>query len=270
MAKLDKKDIRKCYRNWITFSLGCQNMERMMAPAFVRMFGLVVDKLYDDEEEKKRCLQRHTQFFNTEEAMGAIIPGVILGMEEKRAEGEDIPDELIQSTKTALMGPFAGIGDSLIGGTFRPILCSIAMGLAAGGNLAGPLFYCVLWLGVMIPLTWILFSRGYKLGINATDMVFAGGRKDAITRGANLIGLMVVGAITAQYVTANTGWAYVSGDMTISLQGILDSILPCLLPLLLTLLAWYLLDKKSMKIGKVFLIFIVIAVVASLTGLLVI
>ncbi len=33
----------------------------------------------------------------------------------KACVGEEIPDELIQSTKTALMGPFAGMGDSLIG-----------------------------------------------------------------------------------------------------------------------------------------------------------
>ncbi|MDF9825739.1 mannose/fructose/N-acetylgalactosamine-specific phosphotransferase system component IID [Breznakia sp. PF5-3] len=269
MAKLNKKDIRKCYRNWITFALGCQNMERMMAPAFVRMFGLVADKLYDNEEEKIALLQRHTQFFNTEEAMGSIIPGIILGMEEKRAEGEAIPDDLIQSTKTALMGPFAGIGDSLFGGTLRPILCSIAMGLAAEGNVTGPLFYCLAWLGVIVPSTWLLFSRGYKLGMNGTDWIFAGGKKDAITRGANLIGLIVVGAISAQYVVAQSGWSYVSGDMEITFQGILDSIMPCLLPLALTLFAWYLLDKKNLKIGKVFLIFIVIAVVASLSELLV-
>lgn len=270
MAKLTKKDVNKCYRNWITYALGCQNMERMMAPAFTRMFGLVVDKLYDDEEEKIKCMQRHTQFFNTEEAMGAIIPGVVLGMEEKRAEGEDIPDELIQSTKTALMGPFAGIGDSLIGGTFRPILCSIAMGLAAGGNIMGPLFYCVAWLGVIVPGTYLLFTRGYRLGINATDVVFAGGRKDAITRAANLIGLIVVGAISAQYVSAKCGWSYVSGDMEITMQGILDSIMPCLLPLALTMLAWYLLDKKNMKIGKVFIVFIIIAIAASLSGMLIV
>ena len=144
MTILSKKDVRKCYVNWITFALGCQNMERMMAPAFVRMFGLVSEKLYDSKEEQQKLLDRHTQFFNTEEAFGSIIPGVILGMEEKRAEGEEIPDELIQSTKTALMGPFAGMGDSLIGGTLRPILCSIAMGLSAStGSIAGPLFYCV-------------------------------------------------------------------------------------------------------------------------------
>ena len=47
-----------------------------MAPAFTRMMGLVVDKLYDKKEDQIKCMQRHTQFFNTEEAMGAIIPGV--------------------------------------------------------------------------------------------------------------------------------------------------------------------------------------------------
>lgn len=271
MSKLTKKDIRKCYVNWITYALGCQNMERMMAPAFVRMMGLVADKLYDDPKDQQALLQRHTQFFNTEEAMGAIIPGVVLGMEEKRAEGEDIPDELIQSTKTALMGPFAGMGDSLIGGTLRPILLSIAMGLSAStGSISGPLFYCVVWLGIIIPCTWLLFSRGYKLGINAADGLFTGGRKDILTRAANIIGLVVVGAISAQYVSAVSGWSYRSGDMLFSFQGILDSIMPGLMPLGLTLLSWYLLDKKNWKISYVFIVFIVLAIVGGLTELLIV
>lgn len=270
MAKLTKKDVRRCYVNWMMFALGCQNMERMMAPAFVRMFGLVSNKLYDSKEEQKQLLERHSQFFNTEEAFGCIIPGVILGMEEKRAEGEDIPDELIQSTKTALMGPFAGMGDSLIGGTLRPILCSIAMGLSAStGSLSGPLFYCIAWLGIIIPGTWFFFSKGYTLGIHAADALFAGGRKDIITRAANVIGLIVVGAISAQYVSAISGWSYRSGDMLFSLQGILDSIMPGLLPLGLTFLAWFLLDKKNMKITTVFIVFIIIAIIGGLTEFLV-
>lgn len=268
MAKLTKKDVFKCYANWITFSLGCQNMERMMAPGFVRMMGLVADKLYDDPEQKKALLARHAQFFNTEETFGAIVPGVALGMEEKRAEGEDIPDELIQSTKTALMGPFAGMGDSLIGGTLRPILLSIAMGLSASsGSLAGPVFYMASWLVIIIPLSWILFSRGYKLGISASDFLFANGRKDMIVRAANIVGLVIVGAISAQYVSATSGLTYVSSDVEYTLQGILDSIMPGLFPLALTLLAWFLLDKKGWKISKVFVLFIVIAVVTGLTGI---
>lgn len=271
MAKLDKRDIRKCYVNWLTFALGCQNMERMQAPAIVRMMGLVAQKLYDDPEDQKALMERHTQFFNTEESLGSIIPGIVLGMEEKRAEGEEIPDELIQSTKTALMGPFAGMGDSLIGGTLRPILLSIAMGLSASsGSISGPLFYCVAWLGIILPITWVLFSRGYKLGISATEILFAEGRKDAITRAANIVGLVVVGAISAQYVSAPSGLVYVASGVEYHLQSILDSVMPGLMPLGLTMLAWYLLDKKNWKITKVFIVFIVIAIVASLTKIIVV
>lgn len=270
MGKLSKSDVKKCYINWITFALACQNMERMMAPAFVRMFGLVSDKLYDNIEDQKALLKRHSQFFNTEEVAGSIIPGIVLGMEEKKAEGEDIPDELIMSTKTALMGPLAGMGDSLLGGSLRPILLSIALGLSATtGSVLGPIFYAVSWLTITIIGSWLLFKRGYYLGIEASGSLFEADKKNAITRGANLVGLIVVGAISAQYVSANAGWSYTSGEMVIALQGIIDSIFPGLLPLTLTLLAWYLLDKRNMNIRGVFIIFIIIAIVGSLTGFLI-
>lgn len=267
---LSKKDLRRVYVNWLMFSMSCQNMERMQAPGFARCMGIVADKLYDDKEEQKQLMLRHTQFFNTQPSMGVIIPGIILGMEEQRAMGKDVPDELIGGMKTALMGPFAGIGDSLIDGTLIPILLSIALGLSKDtGSIAGPIFYSVAFLAIVIPLSWFLFSRGYSAGLESTEMILASGKKDVITKAANLVGLIVIGAISAQYVAANIGLSYASGDMAIEIQPIIDSLFPSLLPLLLTIMSWLLLDKKDMKIGWVFFIFIVIAVVGSLTGFLV-
>lgn len=49
------------------------------------------------------------------------------------------------------MGPIAGIGDSMIPGMLIPILLSIGMALAAGGNVLGPLFYTVARLAIIIP-----------------------------------------------------------------------------------------------------------------------
>ncbi|MGL5512938.1 MAG: PTS system mannose/fructose/sorbose family transporter subunit IID, partial [Sporomusa sp.] len=167
--KLSKKDVFMSYVNWITFSLSCQNMERMMSPAFVRMLGRVADKLYDNEEDKQAMLMRHTQFFNTEEVTGSMIPGIVLGMEEQKACGKDMPEEVITSVKTALMGPFAGVGDALVGGTLRPILLSVALGLAAGGSVVGPLFYCILWFGITSIGSWLLFNAGYKTGISGAE-----------------------------------------------------------------------------------------------------
>lgn len=264
--KLSKKDVFMSYVNWITFSLSCQNMERMMSPAFVRMMGRVADKLYDNEADKQAMMMRHTQFFNTEEVAGSIIPGIVLGMEEQKACGEDVPDEVIGSVKTALMGPLAGVGDSLLGGTLRPILLSIALGLAVGGSIVGPLFYCILWFGITSIGSWLLFNSGYKTGINAAEKMLSTA-KDKVVGIANTVAMVVVGAISAQYVAVNSELAYTSGDMTITLLGTLDGIFPKLIPLLLTLMAWYLMDRKKLHIGWMFLIFIVIATAGTLLGI---
>ena len=68
------------------------------------------------------------------------MPGIVLGLEMERAKTDEIPNELIQSVKTALAGPFAGIGDSLIQGLLIPILLSIAISLSDGGSVIGVLF----------------------------------------------------------------------------------------------------------------------------------
>lgn len=261
---LSGRDVRKAYFSWMFWNLSVQNMERMQAPAIVRMLGTVMDKLYNTVEEKKALLARHTPFFNTEPNIGCIVPGVILGMEEEKARGADISDEIIINTRTALMGPLAGIGDSLLPGTYIPILLSIGLGLSKDGSIVGPLFYIVVFLGTMIPLTMWLFNMGYRSGINAVEAILASGLKDLISDAAAIVGGTVVGGISATYVAANLGWEFKSGEMVISLQNILDGIFPSLVPLLLTLLAYYLIAKRKSTIGRTFFVFFVIAVVGVL------
>ena len=268
--KLTKKDVIRAYFDWIMFALSCQNMERMEAPALVRMMARVIHKLYDDVEEKKKVLLRHTHFFNTQPLIGSMIPGIVLGMEEQKANDSNISEEMIIGVKAALMGPFAGIGDSLMVGTYIPILLSIALGLSGeSGSLLGPIFYAVAYLGVMFPLTWFLFNTGYKTGLTAAQSILSGGIKDKINKAINIVGLTVVGAISAQYVKAKIGLIYSSGQMQVDLLKSLEGIFPSLIPMLLTLLSWYLMDKKNMKIGKVFLIFAIMAAVATFTKILV-
>ena len=80
--------------------------------------------------------------FNTEPQLGAIIVGVTAGLEEARANGaEDVDSETINGLRAGLMGPIAGIGDSLVVGTVIPILLGIAMGMSGGGSPMGAIFY---------------------------------------------------------------------------------------------------------------------------------
>ena len=166
------------------------------------------------------------------------------------------------------MGPFAGIGDSLLPGTLIPILLSIALGMCQHGEVIGPLFYIVTFLAIMIPLTWFLFSYGVKAGANAAELVLSGGVKDIVTRAAETVGLIVVGAITALYAKFNIGLVYTSGDLQVNLAAIFNSILPGLPVLLFAFFTYWLMVKKSWSAGKTMLLFLAIAIVGYFTTIL--
>ena len=73
--------------------------------------------------------------------------------------------ETINGMRAGLMGPIAGIGDSLVVGTLIPVLLGIALGLSKGGNVAGALFYIVVWNLLVYFGMRFAFFKGYQLGI---------------------------------------------------------------------------------------------------------
>lgn len=266
---LSKKAIRKAYLDWMFFNLSVQNFERMEGPAIVKMLADVREEIYpNDKEAQKEMLERHTIFFNTEPNLGAIVPGIVLGMEYEMAQGGDVQPEFINSIKTALMGPFAGIGDSLLPGTLCPILLSIALGMCENGEIIGPIFYIISFLAIMLPLTWFLFSYGVKTGANAAELVLSGGIKDKVTKAAETVGLIVIGAVTASYTHVNIGLVYTSGDLSIDIAAILDSLMPGLSVLLMSFLAYVLMVKRKWSINKMMAFFLIVAVLGYFTTIL--
>lgn len=266
---LSKKTINKAYWDWMFWNLSVQNFERMEGPAIVKMLADVREELYPgDPQAQKEMLERHSIFFNTEPFLGCLVPGIVLGMEHEMAQGGEVQPEFINSIKTALMGPFAGIGDSLLPGTLCPILLSIALGLCQNGEIIGPLFYVLVFLGIMIPLTKFLFTYGVKTGANAAELVLAGGIKDKVTKAAETVGLIVVGAVTASYTHVNIGLVYTSGDLSIDIAAILNSLLPSLSVLIMSFITYVLMVKKKWTVNKVMLLFLVIAVVGYFTTIL--
>lgn len=266
---LSKKAIRKAYLDWVFFNLSVQNFERMEGPAIVKMLADVREEIYpNDKEAQKEMLERHTIFFNTEPNLGSIVPGIVLGMEYEMAQGGDVQPEFINSIKTALMGPFAGIGDSLLPGTLCPILLSIALGMCENGEIIGPIFYIISFLAIMLPLTWFLFSYGVKTGANAAELVLSGGIKDKVTKAAETVGLIVIGSVTASYTHVNIGLVYTSGDLSIDIAAILDSLMPGLSVLLMSFLAYVLMVKRKWSINKMMAFFLIVAVLGYFTTIL--
>ena len=128
----------------------------------------IIKELYDTHEEQCEKMTAYYPFFNTEPQIGAIVVGITAGLEEARANGaEGIDDEMINGIRAGLMGPLAGIGDSLIVGTYIPILLGIALGLAEGGSVLGPLFYIVVW---NVTSTWFQYFVYMTKVMNLVDL----------------------------------------------------------------------------------------------------
>ena len=93
---------------------------------------------------KRQALQRHLTFFNTEGTIGSVIHGITLSLEEETSMNpDDISGAMILALKTGLMGPIAGIGDTLIWGTLKPICLAFATPMALSNTLIGAFFVLV-------------------------------------------------------------------------------------------------------------------------------
>jgi len=251
--KLPKKEVQRACWRFIFFSHCGQNFERMMGMAFTHMMVPILKILYKDPEEYKQGLKRHMQFFNTEPNLGSIIPGIAIALEEERANGKPISEEMIAGTKNALMGPFAGLGDSIIVGTYMPILLSIALGLSEDGSPMGAIFYIVTWLGSILAMRYWLFMTGYNLGLGAAKSVLQRGLTSSVTRALNVVGLMTIGGVSASFVKFPIAFTYTAGEMSIQLQSIFDKIMPRMMPLVLVLTVYALIVKKEWSVNKVIL-----------------
>ena len=270
VKKLDKKDVVNSFWRWTFFSHSNYNYERLAGTGFCHAMYPIIEKLYaDNPEEYKAAVQRHMVFYNTEPHFGGVINGLVIAMEEQRANGAPISDEAINSIKTGLMGPFAGIGDTLWQGTLTPILLSIGISLGANGSVAGPVIYTVLMMGIMLGLAYYVWMLGYNLGKGGLQKVLESNLIKRVIKGASAMGAMVMGAMTVGFVSIST-------PLTISIQGnpmsvqtdILDKLWLNLLPLLVTLGTLYLLKDKKVKVIKVMGLLIGVAVVLGALGIL--
>ncbi len=265
--RLTKRELRQIWYRWGFTHLSSMSYEKLQAHAWAFSYIPFAEKYYkNDPEAKRRLLVRHSMFYNTEPQTGQIINGIVASMEEEIALGKNVPEELPVNIKATLMGPLAGIGDSLIQGIIVPILLSIAMGMAAGGNAIGPIFY-ILSYGILGPLiSYLSFHYGYKLGVNAIDNII-GDNVKRITDAFNILGIMVVGGLAAGNIVLNSVLEIPMGESIRSLQSVLDGIFPKILPLSMVLLAWWLVSAKQMSATKVILILTAIAAVGVVLGI---
>lgn len=248
----------------------CFTFERMMMPGMVNMFIKIREDLYPgDIEKQKELIQNHAVFYNTQPNLGAIVPGVVLGLEIERAKTNSIDNELIQSIKAALAGPFAGIGDSLIQGLLVPILLSIGISLSANGSALGAIFGLIVFFGINIPMVWYLFKTGVSLGISGAEKLMDSELKDRAVNAIEMLGIIVIGSVVASTANIQTGLSFTASGSTTSLQSVIDSILPGSLTILATVLIYWLIKYKKGRAMRIMIAMFVLSVLGYFTGILI-
>lgn len=264
---LSKWDLRKSWFRWLLFSHACYNYERLQGSAFAHCMVPIIRKLYTTKEDIKSALKRHMTFFNTEPNIGALIHGIVIAMEEERASGEDISDEAINSIKTGLMGPLAGIGDTIIQGIITATVLAFTVGLGRSGNVMGPILHVLLTGGTIIAINYALWMRGYSFGRQAVEQLLGEGVFDNVIDAAGILGCMVMGALTGNFVSISSPFVIEIGQTQIGLQETLfDAIMPEMLPLLLTLWVYWLLNRGK-KPTRIMVYLLVLGVIGSLLGI---
>ena len=169
---------------------------------------------------------------------------------------------------TGLMGPVAGMGDAIIWAAVMPIIFSIFLPFASNGSAFGGIMPLILYPLITILISYYLIHQGYTLGKKSLVSLLHGGRMKNIIFTADVIGLTMMGALSASYVTLSTPLSFsFSGGSTVVVQDVLDMVAPGLLPLAAVFIIYAYLRKKGPHYTKILLSVVVISVITSLLGI---
>lgn len=268
--RITKKDLFRAWLNWIVFNHACYNYEVMQGLAVCLSFLPLANKLYGpgEEEKKKEALLRQMMFFNTEVTLGSTVIGLAHTMEAQIANDEGIDPEAVVSLKAGLMGPIAGIGDTLQQGVVLPLLISIAISLTLESNpFFGPILVIVVMHLYQLVPPWFLYKFAYNKGSDAILNMLESGVLNKFIDAASIVGCTVMGALIASYVKLSLNVQIHTAYSDFDLQtGFFDAVLPCMLPLALTMGCMALM-KKGWKTGKIIWLLFGIGLIGGAIGI---
>lgn len=263
---LRRSDLMKSFMIWELTSEMCLSYERLMSLGFCHAMVPILKRLYPNKQDLADGLTRHMAFFNTENQWGALIPGMIASIEEERANGAEYSDEVINGLKIGLMGPLAGVGDTITQGLVKTILLAIAVEMGLNGNVFGPIMFFVLYTAYILGMGYVMFFSGYKLGRNAFSKINDTSIIRKLTDCMGILGMTVAGCMIANYVSISTTATLSFSDTVVEIQPLLDQIMPGLLSVG-TVLVLYALIRKNISVIKIMLILVVVGILGAVIGI---
>lgn len=265
--KLSKRDLMRVFLRWEQGTEACNSYERLMSLGFCWSMAPVIDKLYETKEERIAALNRHMLFFNTENNWGAFIPGLVCSLEEERANGYEISDEAINGIKVGLMGPLAGLGDTVTQSLVNVVLLSITVNMTLNGNLFAPILYMILDAIYIVGIGYFTFTQGYTLGRNVLSKIMDKTILQKLTECLSVLGMTIAGSMIVSNVNITTPLVINFDESSIVLNDVLSSIAPNLLGVITVVIVFNLLRRK-VSVNKLIVGIFVVGLLGSLVGIL--
>lgn len=265
--KLTKKDYnRTIFRSY--FLQNGFNYSNYQGLGYANTMYPALRKIYTDDDEFAENLRLNTVFYNTNPQLIPFITSIHLVMADS-----GMPFEEINGIKMALMGPLAGIGDSLSQFALAPLFSTIFASLAMEGVTLAPILFLIVFNATLIAIKVAMGQTGYKLGTSIIDTLSE--KMAQISSAANIIGVTVITGLAATFVKMKVDITYAAGDLAetggqsmVNIQALLDKVAPVLLPMVYTYLMYYLIKKKSWNTYKLVILTIIIGVSLSYLGIL--
>ena len=245
------------------------NYNNYQGIGYANMLYPALRKIYKDDNDLKEALKDNIEFFNTNIHLVTFIANLHLGMLDNGQSHKDA-----KNLKVALMGPMAGVGDSLSQFVFAPLFGSIGAAMAAEGSMFGAIFF-LFGMNLTLLIMKLLFGNlGMKAGTTAiatiTDKI------GMISDYASMIGVSVIAANAVRFVGIKMGsfviYQGIATDGTekvtaIDLQGMCDKFAPCLPAVAYTALMYYLIKVKKWSTMKLIFLSLAIGIVGFYLGI---
>jgi len=242
-------------------------MVKMEANGFTMTMSPAIEEIYkNDPEGKKDAYRRHQNFFNTHAVPFSFIAGLTAAMEKEHEEKHSIDTTTIENIKVALMGPTAGMFDSLFFNCLRIIAAGVAIGLNQQGNFFGTILFILIYGFPQLAVKYYFVRWGYTLGTSFIDEVFSSGLMNALTKATGIMGLIMVGYMCGTMVNVPLNWTLTIGQSSVVFADVFNSIFPGFLGIVL-LFTLVRLIKKGVRPVQLVMGILVFGLVGALIGI---
>lgn len=267
-GKLAKSDYTKTMlRAW--FLQNGFNYSNYQGNGYSYIIYPALKKIYGDDK-KALCedLEQNCEFYNSNPNLIPFVTSLHLAMAD-----QGVPYSEIRGLKMALMGPLAGIGDSLSQFCIAPLYSTVFSSLAMNGLAFAPVGFFLAINATLLAIKYVMCNLGHKLGTSIIDKLSKS--MSLISETASMVGVTVIAGLAATFVKMNVNIEFAAGAVeegvkqsTVSIQSMLDGIAPALLPMMYMLLMYFLIKKRNWNTYQLVILTIVLGVALSFFGIL--